>query len=67
MKLLASIIKEILLLCRDKAGMVTLFVMPAFLVITITLIQAKVTTTRVDVLFVNQDQKEAGDVFSEIA
>ena len=66
MKLLASIIKEILLLCRDRAGMATLFIMPAFLVITITLIQEEVTTNTVDVLFINQDKGSAGKIFEEL-
>ena len=55
-KLFASIIKELLLLLRDSAGMILLFVMPAFLVIVITLIQDKVTTTTADVLFVDNDK-----------
>ncbi len=56
MKLYASIIKELLLLLRDRAGMILLFIMPAFLVVVITLIQDKVTTTSVDVLFVDDDK-----------
>jgi ABC-2 type transport system permease protein len=55
-KLCISIAKELLLLLRDRAGMVLLFIMPAFLVIVITLIQDKVTTTSVDVLFVDYDR-----------
>ncbi len=54
-QLLACIIKELLLLIRDRAGLLLLFVMPAFLVIVITLIQDKVTSTHVDVLFVDKD------------
>ncbi len=59
-KLAISIAKELLLLVRDRAGMVLLFVMPAFLVIVITLIQDKVTTTEVDVLFVDNDRGAIG-------
>jgi ABC-2 type transport system permease protein len=59
-KLSASIAKELLLLIRDRAGLVLLFVMPAFLVIVITLIQEKVTTTTVDVLFVDNDKGRIG-------
>ncbi len=60
MKLYASIIKEILLLLRDRAGMILLFIMPAFLVVVITLIQDKVTTTTVEVLFVDDDEGMVG-------
>ncbi|MEE4240725.1 MAG: ABC transporter permease [Desulfopila sp.] len=60
MKLYASIIKEMLLLLRDRAGMVLLFIMPAFLVIVITLIQDKVTTTNVEVLFIDDDKGMVG-------
>ncbi len=59
-KLAVSIAKELRLLVRDRAGMVLLFVMPAFLVIVITLIQDKVTTTEVDVLFVDNDRGAIG-------
>ena len=59
-KLIASIAKELLLLVRDRAGLVLLFVMPAFLVIVITLIQEKVTTTTVEVLFVDNDKGAIG-------
>jgi ABC-2 type transport system permease protein len=69
-QLWASIIKELLLILRDRAGMVLLFIMPAFLVIVITLIQDKVTTTHVDVLFVDHDRgiigKEIRSMFGRI-
>lgn len=61
MKLYASISKEFLLLLRDRAGMVLLFIMPAFLVIVITLIQDKVTTTTVEVVFVDNDRGRIGN------
>lgn len=59
-KLCISIAKELLLLARDRAGMALLFIMPAFLVIVITLIQDKVTNTTVDVLFVDVDRGGVG-------
>ncbi len=59
-RFIASIAKEFLLLVRDRAGLVLLFVMPAFLVIVITLIQEKVTTTIVEVLFVDKDRGAIG-------
>jgi ABC-2 type transport system permease protein len=69
-KLWVSIIKELLLIFRDRAGMALLFVMPAFLVIVITLIQDKVTTTHVDLLFVDDDRgiigKEIRSMFGRI-
>ncbi len=55
MRLFASIIKELILLARDKAGLALLFLMPAFLVVVITLIQDHVTTLEADVLFVDED------------
>lgn len=55
-----SILKELLLLTRDKTGLVLLFIMPAILVVLITLIQDKVTTTNVEVLFVDNDQGNVG-------
>ena len=55
MKLLASISKELLLLTRDRAGLILLFIMPAFLVIIITLIQDQVTTTTAEILLVDRD------------
>jgi ABC-2 type transport system permease protein len=58
--LYASIVKELLLLLRDRAGLILLFVMPAFLVIVITLIQDKVTNTTVEVLFVDHDHGAIG-------
>ncbi len=59
-KLCISITKELRLLIRDRAGLALLFIMPAFLVIVITLIQDKVTTTTVEVLFVDIDRGEVG-------
>jgi len=66
MKLLASIIKELKLLYRDRAGLALLFIMPAFLVVAITLIQDKVTSTTVEVLFVDEDGQEIGQMVEKL-
>jgi len=66
MKLLATIIKELKLLYRDRAGLALLFIMPAFLVVAITLVQDKVTSTSVDVLFVDEDGQEIGTMVKEL-
>lgn len=55
-KIYTSMLKELLLLKRDRTGLVLLFIMPAILVVLITLIQDKVTTTDVEVLFVDNDK-----------
>lgn len=53
-------LKELLLLKRDITGLILLFIMPAILVVLITLIQDKVTTTNVEVLFVDNDKGSVG-------
>ena len=64
MLLLATIKKELLLLSRDRAGLLVLFVMPMLLVLVLSLIQDNLfratgeTATRA--LFVNLDQGELG-------
>ncbi len=64
MHLLTHIRKELLLLSRDRAGLLVLFVMPVLLVLVLTLVQDNVfratgeTTTRA--LFVNLDEGELG-------
>ena len=64
-RLLACIGKELLLLRRDRAGMLVLFVMPAVLVLVITLVQENVlklmgeSTTRI--LMLDQEQTGLGD------
>ncbi len=59
---LATIGKELLLLRRDKAGLLVLFVMPATLVLVITLVQDNILnttgTTGVKALFINHDDGE---------
>ncbi len=68
-RLRATIIKEITLLWRDRAGMVILFVMPAVLVLVITLVQENVlkvmgeANTRV--LFVDMDGSRLGKAIAE--
>lgn len=61
-KLLMSIYKEVLLLKRDPGGLVILFVMPLFLIITITLIQDSTfktaTESRIPILLVDNDKGE---------
>ncbi|RRJ90601.1 ABC transporter permease [Paenimyroides tangerinum] len=61
-KLLQAIKKEFLLLKRDIGGLITLFVMPIVLVITVTLIQDSafqvVSETKIPVLVVDNDNNE---------
>ncbi|MDH3360422.1 MAG: ABC transporter permease [Desulfobulbaceae bacterium] len=63
-KLPAVIHKELLLLWRDRAGLLVLFVMPALLVVIITLVQENVLKSmgesNVQILFIDQDQHETG-------
>ncbi len=59
-RLLAATWKEILLLIRDRSGLLLLFAMPAVLVLVITLVQDNVTRpltgNGLDVVFVDEDQ-----------
>lgn len=61
-KLFQAIKKEFLLLKRDIGGLITLFVMPIVLVITVTLIQDSafqvVSETKIPVLVVDNDKDE---------
>lgn len=63
-KIIATISKELLLLRRDRAGLLVLFVMPALLVLVMTLVQENVfktmgeSTTRI--LFIDHDGEEVG-------
>lgn len=63
-KLWASVIKEFLLLVRDKAGLILLFIMPLAFVIVIALIQDSTFTTikdsSVKLLLVNDDKDSLG-------
>lgn len=68
-KLLMSIYKEVLLLKRDPGGLVILFVMPLFLIITITLIQDSTfktaTESRIPILLVDNDKGEVSKMVME--
>jgi ABC-2 type transport system permease protein len=63
-KLLAIIQKDLLLLVRDKAGLLVLFAMPAVLVLVITLVQENVLKTigesETRILFVDNDRQTVG-------
>lgn len=63
-KLIAVIHKELLLLWRDKAGLLVLFVMPAILVCIITLVQENVLKimgeSNVRILFIDEDRQQLG-------
>ena len=56
--------KEILLLSRDRAGLIILFLMPAILVVVITLVQENVMEltgqTKTKILFLNLDDDDLG-------
>ncbi|MCP4371155.1 MAG: ABC transporter permease [Deltaproteobacteria bacterium] len=60
----ATIIKELLLVLRDRAGMLVLFLMPALLVLVITLVQENVMKTMGEkstrILLVDNDGKSLG-------
>ncbi|RWW93745.1 ABC transporter permease [Flavobacterium cerinum] len=64
-----SIYKEVLLLKRDPGGLVILFVMPLFLIITITLIQDSTfktaTESRIPILLVDNDKGEVSKMVLE--
>ncbi len=63
-KIFTAAAKEILLLRRDRAGLIILFLMPAILVVVITLVQENVMEltgqTKTKVLFLNLDDGELG-------
>ena len=67
---LATIIKELLLLRRDKAGLAVLFLMPAVLVTVISLVQNNILnntgTEGVRVVFVDEDDSDIGNKFSDV-
>lgn len=64
LRLRSSIVKEILVLIRDIAGLAILFVMPMVLIFVMTLIQdstfRKLDETNLEVLVVNNDQDSLG-------
>lgn len=59
-KLFISVKKELLLLRRDKTGLLLLFFMPAFLVLIITLIQDNLLHTDIRILFLDMDKGRIG-------
>jgi ABC-2 type transport system permease protein len=63
-KLLAIIHKDLLLLARDRAGLLVLFAMPAVLVLVITLVQENVLKTigesETRILFLDRDRQSVG-------
>ena len=67
-KFLSTLTKDLLLLWRDRAGLLVLFVMPAVLVVVITLVQNNVHKlmgeSTAQVILLNQDE---GDLGSNIA
>jgi ABC-2 type transport system permease protein len=60
----ATIYKELLLLARDRSGLLVLFIMPAVLVVVVSLVQENVLKstgeTAMDILFVDQDNQDIG-------
>lgn len=64
LKILTATSKELLLLKRDRTGLLILFIMPALLVIVITLVQQNVMELtgqeRTEVLFLDLDEGELG-------
>ncbi len=63
-KLLSSCRKELTILCRDKAGLAILFIMPMALVLVITLIQNNIleesNRSKIQILFINEDRDDLG-------
>lgn len=64
-KLLACIIKELLILWRDKGGLAVLFLMPMVLVMVVSLVQnnvlAEISGTRINVILLDQDNGALGE------
>jgi len=63
-KILATILKELVQLWRDKTGLLVLFLMPVFLVIVMSLVQANILQmvgeTKTRVLLLDQDNSTLG-------
>jgi len=68
-KLWPNIQKELLLLLRDHAGLIVIFLMPVVLVIVITLVQqnilASIGETKTKVLFLDMDRRTVGPKIEE--
>jgi len=62
--LIATLVKELRLLYRDRPGLLVLFIMPAVLVVVVSLVQENVLKAtgagRMDVLFIDQDRQTLG-------
>jgi ABC-2 type transport system permease protein len=69
LKLIAIITKEILLLLRDRTGLLVLFLMPAILVVIITLVQENIMELtgqkKTKVLFLDQDQGDLSRILKK--
>lgn len=67
--LIATIYKELLLLSRDRSGLMVLFLMPAVLVLVVSLVQENILKVTGDsgirVLFVDYDHGEFGRIMKE--
>ncbi len=67
--LLATFLKELRLLYRDRSGLLVLFFMPAVLVVVVSLVQENVLkatgAARLDVLFIDQDRQTVGRIIRE--
>jgi ABC-2 type transport system permease protein len=67
--LLATLLKELRLLYRDRMGLLVLFVMPAVLAVVVSLVQENVLKTtgaaRMDVLFIDLDRQALGPLIRE--
>ncbi len=68
MQLCATVYKELLLLARDRAGLLVLFLMPAALVVVISLVQENVLKTTgetdIQILFIDRDRQQLGKVIA---
>jgi ABC-2 type transport system permease protein len=67
--LLATLFKELRLLYRDRSGLLVLFVMPAVLVVVVSLVQENVLKAtgagHMDILFIDQDRQAFGNLIAE--
>jgi ABC-2 type transport system permease protein len=67
--LLATLFKELRLLYRDRFGLLVLFVMPAVLVVVVSLVQENVLkatgAAHMDILFIDQDRQAFGTLIGE--
>ena len=67
--LLATLFKELRLLYRDRSGLLVLFVMPAVLVVVVSLVQENVLKAtgagHMEILFIDQDRQDFGKLIAE--